>query len=51
MLVDDLAASPAASAVVAFVVGALVVGAFAPRKTAGFAAPSLRRMLSGLKCM
>ena len=37
-----------ASAVVAFVVGALVFGAFAPRKTAGFAAPSLRRMLSGL---
>lgn len=38
-----------ASAVVAFVVGALVFGAFAPRKTAGFAAPSLRRMLSGLR--
>ncbi len=38
-----------ASAVVAFVVGALVFGAFAPRKTAGFAAPSLRRMLSGLQ--
>jgi TetR/AcrR family transcriptional repressor of bet genes len=38
-----------ASAVVAFVIGALVFGAFAPRKTAGFAAPSLRRMLSGLR--
>ena len=38
-----------ASAVVAFVVGALVLGAFAPRKTAGFAAPSLRRMLTGLR--
>jgi TetR/AcrR family transcriptional repressor of bet genes len=38
-----------ASAVVAFVVGALVFGAFAPRKTAGFAAPSLRRMVSGLR--
>ena len=39
-----------ASAVLAFVVGALVFGAFAPRKTAGFAAPSLRRgMLSGLR--
>jgi TetR/AcrR family transcriptional repressor of bet genes len=38
-----------ASAVVAFVVGALVFGAFAPRKTAGFAAPSLRRMLDGLR--
>lgn len=41
-----------ASAVVAFVVGALVFGAFAPRRTAqkriGFAAPSLRRMLQGL---
>jgi hypothetical protein len=37
-----------ASAVVAFVVGALVFGAFAPRKTAGFAAPSLRKMLRGL---
>jgi AcrR family transcriptional regulator len=38
-----------ASAVVAFVVGALVFGAFAPRKTAGFAAPSLLRMLVGLR--
>jgi TetR/AcrR family transcriptional repressor of bet genes len=38
-----------ASAVVAFVVGALVFGAFAPRKTAGFAAPTLRRMLPGLR--
>ena len=38
-----------ASAVVAFVVGALVFGAFAPRKTAGFAAPSLRRMIVGLR--
>jgi TetR/AcrR family transcriptional repressor of bet genes len=38
-----------ASAVVAFVVGALVFGAFAPRKTAGFAAPSLRRMLGALR--
>ena len=38
-----------ASAVIAFIVGALVFGAFAPRKTAGFAAPSLRRMLTGLR--
>ncbi len=38
----------AASAVVAFVVGGLVFGAFAPRRTAGFAAPSLRRMIRGL---
>lgn len=34
-----------AGAVLAFVVGSLVVGAFAPRKTAGFAAPGLRRLL------
>jgi TetR/AcrR family transcriptional repressor of bet genes len=38
-----------ASAVVAFVVGALVFGAFAPRKAAGFAAPSLHRMIEGLR--
>jgi AcrR family transcriptional regulator len=38
-----------AAAVVAFVIGALVFGAFAPRKTAGFAAPSLRKMLRGLR--
>jgi TetR/AcrR family transcriptional regulator, transcriptional repressor of bet genes len=38
-----------ASAVVAFVVGALVFGAFAPKKAAGFAVPSLRRMVRGLR--
>ena len=38
-----------ASAVVAFVIGALVFGAFAPKKTAGFAAPSLRKMVSALR--
>jgi TetR/AcrR family transcriptional repressor of bet genes len=38
-----------ASAVVAFVVGALVLGPFAPRKTSGIAAPALRRMIDGLK--
>jgi hypothetical protein len=38
-----------ASAILAFVIGALVFGAFAPRKAAGFAAPSLRRMLGGLR--
>jgi TetR/AcrR family transcriptional repressor of bet genes len=38
-----------ASAVLAFIIGALVFGAFAPRKTAGFAAPALRRMLTGLR--
>jgi AcrR family transcriptional regulator len=37
-----------ASAVLAFVVGALVFGAFAPRRAAGFAAPSLRRLIGAL---
>lgn len=37
------------AAVLAFIVGALVFGAFAPRKTAGFAAPCLRDMLQGLR--
>lgn len=37
-----------AGAVLAFVVGALVVGAFAPRKTAGFAAPALRKLVTAL---
>jgi hypothetical protein len=35
-------------AVLAFIVGSLVLGAFAPRKTAGFAAPSLRRLVEAL---
>jgi hypothetical protein len=35
--------------VLAFVVGSLVVGAFAPRKTAGFAAPGLRKLLEALR--
>lgn len=35
-------------AVLAFIVGALVLGAFAPRKTAGFAAPSLRVLVRAL---
>lgn len=38
-----------ASAVVAFVLGALVFGAFAPRRAAGFAAPSLRQMIATLR--
>jgi TetR/AcrR family transcriptional repressor of bet genes len=38
----------AAGAVLAFVVGALVVGAFAPRKTAGFAAPALHLLVEAL---
>jgi len=33
-----------AGAILAFIVGALVVGAFAPKKTAGFAAPALRKL-------
>jgi TetR/AcrR family transcriptional repressor of bet genes len=36
------------AAVLAFIVGSLVFGAFAPRKTAGFAAPTLKRMVSAL---
>ncbi|MEY2935443.1 MAG: hypothetical protein RL033_6192 [Pseudomonadota bacterium] len=39
----------AAGAVLAFVIGALVLGAFAPRKTAGFAAPGLRRLVAALR--
>ncbi len=38
-----------ASAVVAFVVGSLVFGAFAPKKAAGFAAPSLRKLVAALR--
>lgn len=38
-----------AGAVLAFVVGSLVVGAFAPRKTAGFAAPGLRRLVAAMR--
>jgi len=37
-----------ASAVLAFIIGALVFGAFAPRKAAGFAAPAMRRLLKAL---
>jgi len=36
-------------AVLAFVVGALVLGAFAPRKTSGFASPSLRCLIDALQ--
>lgn len=38
-----------AGAVLAFIVGSLVVGAFAPRRTAGFAAPSARRLIASLR--
>ena len=41
----DRLSSQDAGAVLAFILGALVLGAFAPRKTAGFAAPALRRLL------
>lgn len=37
-----------AGSVLAFVIGSLVVGAFAPRKTAGFAAPGLRTLLGAM---
>jgi TetR/AcrR family transcriptional repressor of bet genes len=37
-----------AGSVLAFVIGSLVLGAFAPRKTAGFAAPGLRRLVAAL---
>lgn len=36
-------------AVLAFIIGSLVFGAFAPRKTAGFAAPALRRLVTALR--
>jgi TetR/AcrR family transcriptional regulator, transcriptional repressor of bet genes len=35
-----------AGSVLAFIIGALVLGAFAPRKTAGFAAPGLRQLVA-----
>ena len=35
-----------AGSVLAFIIGALVLGAFAPRKTAGFAAPGLRKLIA-----
>ena len=38
--------SQEAGSVLAFIIGALVVGAFAPRKTAGFAAPGLRKLVA-----
>ncbi len=41
--------SQEASAVLAFTIGSLVMGAFAPRKTAGFAAPALRRIIGAFR--
>ncbi len=37
------------SALLAFIVGSLVFGAFAPRRAAGFAAPAYLRLLAGLR--
>jgi TetR/AcrR family transcriptional repressor of bet genes len=38
-----------AGAVLAFIIGALVLGAFAPKKTAGFAAPSLHALVQAMR--
>ncbi len=40
--------TPDACAVMSFVMGALVFGAFAPKKAAGFAAPSLKTFMTAL---
>lgn len=37
-----------AGGVLAFIIGSLVVGAFAPRKVSGFAAPSLETLIAAL---
>jgi hypothetical protein len=39
---------PQAGAVLAFIIGSLVMGAFAPKKTEGFAAPALRQMVAAM---
>lgn len=44
----DRLSSADAGAVLAFIIGALVLGAFAPRKTAGFAAPALEKLVRAL---
>jgi len=38
--------STEAGSVLAFIIGSLVLGAFAPRKTKGFAAPGLRKLIA-----
>jgi hypothetical protein len=38
-----------AGAVLAYVIGSLVLGAFAPRKVAGFAAPGLHKLVAALR--
>jgi hypothetical protein len=40
-----------AGCVLAFIIGALVLGAFAPKKTAGFAAPGLRLLIGALRSL
>jgi hypothetical protein len=37
-----------AGAILAFVLGSLVLGAFAPKRAAGFAAPAARMLVRGL---
>ncbi|NRA45950.1 MAG: hypothetical protein HRU09_13435 [Oligoflexales bacterium] len=37
-----------ASALMAYMIGSLVYGAFAPRKTAGFAAPGAKKIIDQL---
>lgn len=46
---DHRLSSHEAGAILAYVVGALVLGAFAPQKTAGFAAPGLRRLIAAMR--
>ena len=46
---DERLSEQDAGAVLAFVIGALVLGAFAPRKTSGFASPALRRLIDALR--
>lgn len=38
-----------ATAILAYIIGSLVTGAFAPRKAAGFAAPGLARLIEALR--
>jgi TetR/AcrR family transcriptional repressor of bet genes len=38
-----------AGSVLAFIIGSLVLGAFAPRKTAGFAAPGLKQLIGAVR--
>ena len=45
---DGRFAAHEAGCVLAFIIGSLVLGAFAPRKTAGFAAPGLQRLVAAL---